>query len=80
MRIEERGEEIFSIKKQDTLGGTLFFLWKEVMNYFKMLANLANSRSLATFVAKEASLAIALLILLLTNDSLLVRAPTIAIK
>lgn len=80
MRIEERGEEIFSIKKTGYPRRYPVFLWKEVMNYFKMLANLANSRSLATFVAKEASLAIALLMLLATNDSLLVRAPTIAIK
>ena len=49
-------------------------------SYFKRLAYLANSRSFAAAIAIEASLAIALFKLLLTNYSLLVRAPTIAIK
>ena len=54
------------------------FGWKSL--YFNKLANLANSISLAALAAIEESLAIALFKLLATNDSLFVRAPTIAIK
>ena len=71
---------IFCKKKQDTPWSVLLLDIKLSYFYFKMLVNLANSRSFAALVANDGSFAMALLRLLLTNDSLLVRAPTIAIK
>jgi hypothetical protein len=76
----EYGERYFMQKTGCFCKSILFFELFGEVDYFNALANLANSRSLAALVANDASLAIAALMLFLTNDSLLVRAPTIAIK
>jgi hypothetical protein len=63
VRIEERGEEIFSIKKQDTLGGTLFFMERSnellqdvsELSEFTVVSNLCSQRSVLSDSALDAA-------------------------